>query len=925
MLGLFLCKLMLAGLAGQGQVSEPCPTDLQVHNRLLAIEGNTTAANEEKLKQLHHLRQLYSKCHSYRDSTFARIVHRLGGIYSLTGDMEKAVHFTKEAVAVNNTAKKKADRSFLANSYFNLGTFYGRLYLAGEAQQSLDSCISISLRYPAKHFLALMALEQKAYAFFQTGDYQKSMETAERGILLARVTRNLPAESSLLSQKAQAQLELKQLPEAGQNLRRAIHLQSGKGANPNHLATSYSVYARLASLKKDRKAAVGYYRQAFEINKSQGNWRQCSRDLLDLGYLYDTDLQDAASAMACFKQGLKLLEKAPDDYQKAAININMGVVYWRQKDYDQALKFYQKALNALPIQFADTALLSNPTVPMLRLVTNDYFVSTVLSNKAEALLEKYKITKRKDHLSAALQTYRLADKAVDLMRWKQYGEQSKLFWRQQTREMYGHALEACFLAQDANQAFFFMEKSRAVLLNDKLNELGAFSKLPAAEIAIDRTHRIKVISAQQKWASTAPGTRQSLLYQGQWLQAKDNFDSYIRSLEKKYPAYYQYKYQQAVPSLKQLQQHLAKDKASFVYYFMSDSSAYVLSITPLKTQMIRLSDKQFDLKGLSRFHALCSGKNNGNARHRDFALLSNKLYKTLIQPLQLPKGRVIVCTDNFLIPFEALSTDRQGNRYLIRDYAFSYVYSTRYLLKDFKTGPAKGNFIGFAPVHFKPHLQLHDLKKATFSLRQTAGFYSHRRLVTGQEATKSNFIGNMGQYTIVHVFSHARADTPADGPLLFMQDSAIRVGDLQFPLDPATRLVVLSACQTHVGKQAAGEGIYSLARGFSAAGIPAVAATLWKADEQAIYEISRMFHKNLAQGKSKDVALQEAKLSYLADNGLEKSLPYFWANMILTGNAGPIELARKPAPNWAIGLGALVLTGFIIFIFKNRNRLTRAK
>src|SRR5205809_2653246 len=107
-----------------------------------------------------------------------------------------------------------------------------------------------------------------------------------------------------------------------------------------------------------------------------------------------------------------------------------------------------------------------------------------------------------------------------------------------------------------------------------------------------------------------------------------------------------------------------------------------------------------------------------------------------------------------------------------------------------------------------------------------------------------------------------------------MQDSVIHLSELQLLKNPATKLVLLSACQTNVGKAATGEGIYSLARGFATAGISSVAATLWKADEQTIYIVSEKFNEYLSKGMSKDEALQKAKLYFTESNAnSEKLLP----------------------------------------------------
>lgn len=141
------------------------------------------------------------------------------------------------------------------------------------------------------------------------------------------------------------------------------------------------------------------------------------------------------------------------------------------------------------------------------------------------------------------------------------------------------------------------------------------------------------------------------------------------------------------------------------------------------------------------------------------------------------------------------------------------------------------------------------------------------------------------------------------------------MSELQLLQKPATRLVVLSACQTIVGRNAKGEGILSLARGFASVGIPSVAATVWQADEQTIYEISEKFHQYLSQGIPKDVALQKAKIDFLESSDKETQLPYYWANIILVGNGEPIELIKQNNVwPWIVGV-ALITIALITIVY----------
>ena len=100
-----------------------------------------------------------------------------------------------------------------------------------------------------------------------------------------------------------------------------------------------------------------------------------------------------------------------------------------------------------------------------------------------------------------------------------------------------------------------------------------------------------------------------------------------------------------------------------------------------------------------------------------------------------------------------------------------------------------------------------------------------------------------------------------------------------------TQLVVLFACNSGVGKAVKGEGIFSLARGFAAAGIPSTVSALWEIDNQASYILAEQFFKKLANGEPSDVALQKAKIEMINDYGRDYELPYYWAGAVLIGKA----------------------------------------
>ena len=154
-----------------------------------------------------------------------------------------------------------------------------------------DSCIQVASHYPEKTFIALFAFQNQAFSFFQSGDYQKSIDIADKGILTAVREKDVLSEALLLLQKAQAQLALNEIVSAEQNVQRMISLlEHGEGVS-EYLASAYSVYAKLLIKKGKLADAVSYYKKAATDNRKNEQWEQYVRDLQDLGLLYDEDLQ----------------------------------------------------------------------------------------------------------------------------------------------------------------------------------------------------------------------------------------------------------------------------------------------------------------------------------------------------------------------------------------------------------------------------------------------------------------------------------------------------------------------------------------------------------------------------------------------------------------------------------------------------------
>jgi CHAT domain-containing protein len=161
-------------------------------------------------------------------------------------------------------------------------------------------------------------------------------------------------------------------------------------------------------------------------------------------------------------------------------------------------------------------------------------------------------------------------------------------------------------------------------------------------------------------------------------------------------------------------------------------------------------------------------------------------------------------------------------------------------------------------------------------------FTASRATATGDE---------LSHYRIVHFATHGilNGEHPElSGVVLSLvdeggraQDGFLRLHDI-YNLKLNAELVVLSACQTALGKEVKGEGLIGLTRGFMYAGSPRVVASLWKVDDAATAELMKLFYKGMLKDKLPPAkALHDAQVAMWRQKNWRA--PYYWAAFQLQG------------------------------------------
>lgn len=192
-----------------------------------------------------------------------------------------------------------------------------------------------------------------------------------------------------------------------------------------------------------------------------------------------------------------------------------------------------------------------------------------------------------------------------------------------------------------------------------------------------------------------------------------------------------------------------------------------------------------------------------------------------------------------------------------------------------------------------------------------------------QAATREAFLSALGGSRILHLSSHGMVNAK-DANLSFVafaqdgttleEEELLYFNDLStLPLD--VEMVVLSACETSLGKVVPGESVMSLGSAFAAAGARSTLTSLWKVDDAATEDLMIGFYEALAAGETRAEALAQAQ-NLQRENG-NYAHPYYWSAMTLTGEAGVLPIEKRSGWwMWLVG-GLIVLGGLVLLLRKN--------
>ncbi|RFN58917.1 CHAT domain-containing protein [Marixanthomonas ophiurae] len=405
-------------------------------------------------------------------------------------------------------------------------------------------------------------------------------------------------------------------------------------------------------------------------------------------------------------------------------------------------------------------------------------------------------------------------------------------------------------------------------------------------------------------------------------------------IEKNHPSFYQFS--QKDFDLKSLQSKISKNEL-ILRYVLTDSMVFAYGITKNNLLLKRLPVDKVELR--KSIDDYLSDLKNFKTSYLE---KSKKLFAVLIEPMSVEKyDKLTIINDGFLgyLPFETLISENKS--FLLENYQISYSTSLKlWSIQNENNEGSSTKFTAFSPKYklsFAANTEdkaVKDLvREGNYELlgaereAKTINALFDGRLYTAEEATKNNFVSNVSSYDVLHLAMHAvlDEDNPAKSSLIFENNEKLYLPEF-YKLKIPAQLAVLSACNTGVGEIKRGEGVQSLSRAFTYAGVKSTVMSLWPAPDKETPEIMVSFYKNLKKGENKAQALQQAKLDYLKNTKTEKlQHPFYWAGFVLSGDNSPIQFSKplwKQPLFYIILVSVLAILLVVIYFRKRKNNST---
>ncbi|MEM7586069.1 MAG: tetratricopeptide repeat protein [Acidobacteriota bacterium] len=709
------------------------------------------------------------------------------------------------------------------------------------------------------------------------------------------------------------------LEAARRNHRRALAIREQRAPGSLDVALTLAGLADVARDAADFDEAERLLEQALEIRSQAAvESLEVARTLLKLGEIRRRQGRLDAAERDLARSAEIFAEKAPGDGFFTAVNLrSVGAVAFDRGDPKAA----ERALSQALAIFRRLAPGSRREALVLHQLGRVYLAS--------------------GRLEEARESFQAAVDALELQAGRLGGtDETRSTFRARHLEIYRELIELLVEQGRREAAFHVLERSRARALLDLLAERDLIFDLDLPAELERRRRRVDVRydRAQQRLAKLSPGDDAEQLDAGR---------QQLEELRRQRQIIRQEILRQA-PGLAALQAPQPLDAAAarraldpgtvLLAFSVGDASSTLFALTPEQLWVWTLGLGEAELR--QRVERLRLLLEQPTAQLEPLVELASALYRELIgaaSEVVGPADRLLVVPDGALhkLPFGALV--QPGGRYLIESKPVHVVASVtvydelRKRRRRSSTAPGAPMVVAFGdPIY--PGAQaggpgspavrggdgsyagLAPLAASRDEVQQIGRLYGDAaRLLLGPEATEGRAKAVARDARVLHFAAHVVIDElfPLDsgvalslpaGDARGRDNGLLQAWEIFEEMRLDADLVTLSACESALGKEIAGEGLMGLTRAFQYAGARSVVASLWRVADRSTAILMTRFYHHLRSGRSHDEALRRAQLDLIRQPMPFPSSPErrsFWSQLFTPSAAAPQPVDASHPYHWA--------------------------
>ncbi|MEM9821346.1 MAG: CHAT domain-containing protein, partial [Bacteroidota bacterium] len=462
--------------------------------------------------------------------------------------------------------------------------------------------------------------------------------------------------------------------------------------------------------------------------------------------------------------------------------------------------------------------------------------------------------------------------------------------------------------------FALMEVSKASVLKEALqkNKAILLSNIPDSLLRQEKDQRLRIAELQKKIS-----LKQLNLSEQDSLYVKDsvyieqltvemgneqeNYQQFLQDLKIAYPEFASTNEKVPAPTIQAIKNRLSDFDGILLEYFTGQSSIYLLAIDAKGGQLVKIDRSDQLNEAINQLLTYFQSAAAIGQAPDQYLANAQQLFYQLFPPgweVNADNRQLILIPDGILkyIPFEALVVGEVGQNYtlsnapyLLKDHTITYAYSAALFL--FEEVNEEGKML----LKVAPGFLEGERGQVPLAHSQLEFSLPGVHELLGAKANLQNFKQYAGNSKVIHLSTHAAANPLTNSAQIELVDTAMYLPEI-YGMNLKTDLVVLSACESGMGKMEKGEGVISLGRAFRYAGASSIISSLWKVNEASTATIFTNFYDQLKLGTPKASALRQAKLNYLEQAGSDlKKSPFYWSSFVYFGSNDALDLRTSPA------------------------------